>query len=92
MEATGNMVLPQTTKEKAMNEITKVCDLSAKPSGELSEKDLEQVAGGLNITPVPKSTAPKYGPPTSIASGEISENMAGDDGDNMPGGGGSVIK
>jgi hypothetical protein len=29
-----------------MNEITKVCDLSAKPSGELSDNDLEQVAGG----------------------------------------------
>jgi hypothetical protein len=29
-----------------MNEITKVCDLSANPSGELSDNDLDQVAGG----------------------------------------------
>jgi hypothetical protein len=79
----------QTNKqEKAMNEITKVCDLSAKPSGELSDNDLDQVAGGLNITPVPKSTAPKSGPPTSIAAGEVTTDTLDD---NLPGNGGGVI-
>jgi hypothetical protein len=49
MEATATWCCPKQKKEKAMNEITKVCDLSAKPSGELSDSDLEQVAGGVTI-------------------------------------------
>jgi hypothetical protein len=57
-----------------------------KPEVELTEEQLDNVAGGLILNPT--QHAPKSSVPTSIAAGEITTDSLND---NLPGNGGGVI-
>jgi len=70
--------------------------------GELTDAELEGVAGGQFVTnPVttPDPFRPKFGPPNSIAGGELGGTLGGDNplasnstDNNLPQNGGGVIK
>ncbi len=57
-------------------------------SKELTDQQLEGVQGGNSISKFPSPRTPKFGPPSSIAGGEIETNSTDD---NLPGNGGGVI-
>jgi hypothetical protein len=57
-------------------------------TNDLTDQQLDGVQGGNSIDKFPSPRTPKFGPPGSIAQGEINSNSTDD---NLPDSGGGII-